>query len=104
LILELVSFRLRAGVSEEQFNEAVRAVDTFLAKRPGFLSRQVLTVDADDSRVDLVWWSDLADAQGAADAIRSDPHAASFMACLDPASVDLSHARLMHSRPDQLPW
>ncbi|MGW3240321.1 hypothetical protein [Streptomyces olivaceus] len=104
MILELVSFRLRAGVSEEQFNEAVRSVDIFLAERSGFLSRQVLTVGGDGSRVDLVWWSTLEAAQSAADAIRSDSRAASFMACLDPASVSLSHARLTHSHPEQLPW
>jgi hypothetical protein len=104
LILELVSFRLRAGVSGEQFNEAVRSVDTFLAERQGFLSRQVLTADSDGSWVDLVWWSGLEAAQSAAEAIRNDPRAAPFMACLDPASVSLSHARLTHSRPEQLPW
>ncbi|MPY57146.1 antibiotic biosynthesis monooxygenase family protein [Streptomyces spongiae] len=101
MILELVTFRIRPGVSEEQFAEAVRSVDGFLTEQPGFLSRQVLTVEGDRSHVDLVWWEDLAAAQAAAESIRKDPRAASFMSCLDPTSVHLSHARLTHSRPEK---
>lgn len=104
MILELVTFRIHDGVGERQFDEAVRSVGNFLAEQPGFLSRQVLTVDTDGSRVDLVWWKDLADALAAAESIRTDPRAAAFMACLDPDSVRVSHARLTHARPEQLPW
>ncbi|MET7731851.1 hypothetical protein ABZT02_10830 [Streptomyces sp. NPDC005402] len=104
VILELVTFRTHDGVLEQQFDEAVRSVDGFLAEQPGFLSRQVLTVDTDGSRVDLVWWKDLAAARAAAESIRTDPRAASFMSCLDPDSVRVSHARLTHARPEQLPW
>ena len=104
MILELVTFRLRAGVSEEQFIEAVRAVDTFLTDRAGFRARQVLRTEADGGWVDLVWWADLAAARSAADAIGQDPAAASFMACIDPASVQVSHSELTHARPEQPPW
>jgi hypothetical protein len=104
VILELVTFRTQDGVSERQFDEAVRSVGDFLAEQPGFLSRQVATVDTDGSRVDLVWWKNLDDARAAAESIRTDPRAASFMACLDPDSVRLSHARLTHAQPEQLPW
>jgi hypothetical protein len=104
LILELVTFHIRPDASEQQFAEAVRSVDGFLAEQPGFLARQVLTVEADGSHVDLVWWQDTAAAEAAAESIRTDPRAASFMSCLDTASIRLSHARLSHSRPEQLPW
>jgi hypothetical protein len=103
MILELVSFRLQPGISQEHFLSAVADVDEFLAGRPGYLGRQVYR-SGDGTWLDLVRWHDLPSAQAAAQAIRADRRCDAFLGCIAESSTTMTHAGLVHGHghaPDQ---
>lgn len=92
MTLEFVRFMIRDGVTDEQFLEASRGVDAYLAARPGFRSRQLYR---DPTHwIDLVWWSDLAAARSAAAGIAADPRGKAFLDAIAADSVVMSHAEL----------
>lgn len=64
-VVEWAPFHLAPGVKEEQLLEASRHLqDSFLAKQPGFLRRDLLRGEA-GGWVDIVWWVDRAAAEAA---------------------------------------
>jgi predicted enzyme related to lactoylglutathione lyase len=89
-VLELVHFRVKPGVRDEQVLAASAETQTWLEKVPGYLAREV-SKNEEGQWIDLVHWRTLADAQAAAQLIMQEPCAANFMALLDPEQMTMVH-------------
>lgn len=91
-ILEVVLFRAKAGVSDEQVLQGSAQIQPWLAGAPGYLKR---AISKDDSGqwVDIVHWRTLAEAHQAAEKLMAEPSAAAFMAVIDPESVTMLHVQ-----------
>lgn len=93
-ILELVVFRLRDGASREQLLATAGAVSDWIARQPGFLSRELCRDGEGDRWVDVVWWRSLEEAQAAAElAMRSESCAPMFV-LIDMKSTLMLHGSL----------
>lgn len=91
-ILEVVLFRTKAGVSDEQVLQGSAQIQPWLEKAAGYLNRQ-LSKNADGQWVDLVQWRTLAEAHQAAEQLMAEPSAAAFMAMIDPESITMLHVQ-----------
>ena len=91
-VLELVVFKLNAGVSRDELLATVDPVSRWIAEQPGFVSRD-LAFDADGDRwIDVVWWRTLGDAHAAAERAMSSPSCAPMFALIDMESTLMLHA------------
>jgi hypothetical protein len=64
--LELVVFKLKEGVSREQFLGTDGAVSAWISEQPGFISHE-LSYDAEGDRwIEVAWWRTMDDAKAAA--------------------------------------
>lgn len=89
-VMEVVRFRLAAGIEEAAFLDAARATEAPLARQPGFVSRRLVLGDG-GLWTDLVEWQSLAAAQAGAEAMMADPAFAPFVAAIDHASIVMQH-------------
>ena len=80
-VLELATYRLRAGVTEEQYLAASDSLMTWAKVQPGFISRDL--VRHEDKWIDVVWWADRAAAEQALEAAGRAPEAEPFFAAVD---------------------
>ncbi|WP_181179416.1 hypothetical protein [Mesorhizobium sp. B2-7-1] len=94
--LEIVTFRLTSG-AEAGFVAKNGVMTAWLARQPGFLSRQ-LGRREDGSWVDVVRWQSLEQARAAADRIMAEIGDSEAVQAIEPASVDMSHATAAVSR------
>jgi hypothetical protein len=86
VIVELLTFRPRAGVCDEDLLAAEsRACQEFTHLQPGIV-RRMTAVSADGEWLVLQLWSDEASADAAAAAAGADPAVAALHALADPAS------------------
>ncbi len=93
-VLELVVFKLRDGVSREQFLGTADAVSRWINRRPGFISRE-LSYDADGDRwIDVVWWKSMRDAQAAAELAMSSESCAPMFGLIAMESTLMLHGEL----------
>ena len=91
-VLELVVFKLREGVTREEFLATNPALSEWARQQPGFVSRE-LSYDADGDRwVDVVWWSTLDDAHAAAERAMSSEACAPMFGLIDMESTLQLHA------------
>lgn len=93
-VLEVVTFRLVAGPTHDQFLAAARATEAPLRRQPGFLARR-LTLAEDGTWTDLVAWASLPQAQAAATAMMAEPAFQPFMAMIDRDSIQMRHDRIL---------
>lgn len=90
-ILELVVFKLNAGVSRDAFLATNDAVSSWIATRPGFLSRE-LSYDAEgDQWIDVIWWDSLENAGAAAELAMSSDSCTPMFALIDMESMLMLH-------------
>jgi hypothetical protein len=91
-VLELVVFKLREGVTREQFLGTDEAVSGWISKQPGFLSHELL-YDADGDRwVELAWWKTLDEARAAAEKAMTSETCAPMFVLIDEQSSLMLHA------------
>jgi hypothetical protein len=90
--VELVTFKIFED-SEPGFIEANAAVNDWLKRQPGFISRH-LARKTDGGWIDIVLWESKADAKTAADNILPELGGSDAMRAIDPASVSMSHAAI----------
>lgn len=88
--IELVQFRLKAGVDEQTFLAAVGDTQAAITRLPGFLSRELLKGD-DGLWVDLVHWRSKAEALAAAEAFGMMPEVAAFASLIDEQEMTMLH-------------
>jgi len=90
-VLELVVFKLTAGATREHLLGTVDPVSNWIAKQPGFISRD-LAYDAEGDRwIDVVWWQTMDDAQAAAELAMSSESCAPMFALIDMESMLMLH-------------
>lgn len=88
--VELVQFRLKAGVAAEAFLAAAADSQAALARLPGFLARELLHGE-DGLWIDVVHWRSKAEALAAAAAFGAMPEAATFGAMIDETALTMLH-------------
>ena len=91
-ILEVVLFRAKAGVSDDQVLQGSAQIQPWLAGAAGYLKREV-SKGEDGQWVDLVHWRSLAEAQQAAEQLMAEPTAAAFMSMIEPESITMLHVQ-----------
>jgi len=90
-VLELVVFKLGAGVSREQFLATVEPVSSWIARQPGFISRELCHDSEGDRWVDVVWWRTMAEAQAAAELAMTSESCAPMFNLIDMESTLMVH-------------
>ncbi len=91
-VLEIATFTLATGVSTEAYIAADRAVEeTYAARQPGFLSREV---GADGTRLVAVHWADAASADASMASFADAPATAAFMALVEPTTMAMTRYTL----------
>jgi antibiotic biosynthesis monooxygenase (ABM) superfamily enzyme len=93
-VLELVVFKLNEGVSREQFLGTNEPVSAWIAKQPGFISRE-LSYDAEGDRwIDVLWWETMEEAAAAAErALMSESCTPMF------GLIDMDSMLMLHGEP-----
>jgi len=94
--LEIVTFRLKPG-TEAGFVANNGIMTDWLARQPGFLSRQ-LGRREDGTWVDVVRWQSMEQVRAAADHIMAEIGGSDAVQAIKAASVDMSHATIALSR------
>jgi hypothetical protein len=89
-ILEIVTFRIAEGVSEEAVLSAANAIMPWLKTQHGFIDRS-LSVDDNGEWLDRVTWRDYATAMAAGEKVMSEESAAPFMAMILPETMVMRH-------------
>ncbi|MGM8225886.1 hypothetical protein ACSV5M_04850 [Cellvibrio sp. ARAG 10.3] len=88
--IEVVKFRLAAGVTQGDLESASKAAGEALATFEGFISRD-LGQGEDGTFIDVVRWRDMDCAQAAAENAMKSSACGSFFQLIDPESIDMSH-------------
>ncbi len=95
-VIETVSFKLKADITNEQFLAATKPVTAFLQAQPGFVGRH-LSSDGEGQWLDHVEWKSMEQAQAAAAKFPTDPSLATLGGSLDFETVVMKHSKLMLS-------
>ena len=88
--IEVVIFKAKAGVSDEQLQTAALAVTPILREMPGFISREFGTSE-DGKYIDVVHWKDLSSAKAAAEKVMDIPKCGEFFGLIDQDQMQFMH-------------
>jgi hypothetical protein len=97
-VLELVVFKLAAGVRRDRFLTTVDRVSHWISRQPGFISRELSYDPEGDRWIEVVWWSTLQDAQAAAERAMTSESCAPMFALIDMESTLMLHGELAMPR------
>ena len=89
-VLEIVEFKLKDGVSVDQFIEATQATAKFVTELEGFISRKTCRNDA-DLWMDVVQWKDIATANAAAVKFSQAEEVGPMMSMINGETVRMLH-------------
>jgi hypothetical protein len=89
---EVVIFKLKDGVSVDDFVKLATAMTPDLKSFSGFQHRE-LGQDANGYWIDIVHWSRLEDALQAAQKIMDIPNSHAFMGMIDESSISMYHTQ-----------
>lgn len=90
--IELVTFRLQKG-DTQGFVDANAAINDWLKRQPGFVSRHLAERD-DGSYLDIVFWQSHADALAASTKMMEEMAQSEAMTMIDPMGLDMSHGTI----------
>ena len=90
--IELVTFRLQKG-DTQGFVDANAAVNDWLKRQPGFVSRHLAERD-DGTYLDIVFWQTHADALAASAKMMEEMAQSEAMTMIDPMGLDMSHGTI----------
>jgi len=90
--LELVTFRLVRG-SGQQFVDANVAINGWLKRQPGFVSRHLAERD-DGSFLDIVFWQSHEAALAASGKMMEEMAQDEAMTMIDPMGLEMNHATI----------
>lgn len=93
-VIELVSYKLKAGVSKEQLAATHTQVNAFLKEQPGFMYR---SLSEDDSGLlyDIVYWQNMDSAKAAGEAFMAHPAGQSLFVVTDENSITMRHMQAL---------
>lgn len=92
-VMETVTFKLKAGISREDFREAAGKMVEFVTAQPGFLSRR-LSCSKDGEWIEQIEWSDMESAKSAAAAIGTVESNRPFLSAIDGPTIQMRHSEL----------
>lgn len=92
-VMETVTFKLKEGVTREDFVAAAEKMVGFVTAQPGFVSRR-LSCTEDGEWIEQIEWSDLAAAKSAAAAIGSVEGNRPFLSAIDGPTVQMRHSEI----------
>jgi hypothetical protein len=88
-VIEVVTFKLRAGVSAAEFAPIDKAVERgHIARQPGFVSRETAH-GADGEWLVIVHWRSVKDADASMASFEKAPAAAPFMAKIEASTMSM---------------
>jgi hypothetical protein len=88
-VIEVVTFKLKAGVSAAEFAPIDKAVERrHVAKQPGFVSRETAH-GADGEWLVIVHWRSVKDADASMASFEKAPAAAPFMAKIEASTMSM---------------
>jgi hypothetical protein len=90
-VLELVVYKLREGVSRDQFLGTNDAVSTWIRSQPGFISRELVYDGEGDHWVDVIWWETLEQAEAASERSMTSESCSPMFALIDMESTLMLH-------------
>lgn len=90
-VLEVALFQLAAGATREQLLSSAEPVSQWALGQPGFVSRDLTYVPADDTWVDLVWWESLDAANAAMERSMTSESCAPMFSAIDMESSEMLH-------------
>lgn len=89
MLIEVSTFRLPAGVSDDAFRAADSDVQIeFFSPQPGFMRRTTAS-SADGEWIVVTLWDTEGDADAAAELAKADPVVAEFISLLDEATLSV---------------
>lgn len=88
--IEVVIFKAKNGISDNQLRTAALAVTPILKKMPGFINRE-FGVSEDGQYIDIVRWKDLPSAKAAAEKVMSIPKCGEFFGLIDQSQMQFMH-------------
>ena len=99
-VIELVLFKLKEGVSEEQFLKASDEVNTsFLSLQKGYINRKL--AKNEDAWMDIVLWETMDDAMNAAKLVINftddNSTAKLFFESIEQSSCEIKHLNVVKS-------
>ena len=96
-VLELVTFKSKAGVSQQQMLELNKLVMEQVREFSGFLYRSVCYQKDSGSWFDVVYWQDEAAAKSAQEKFMQSKVCQQLMAIIDIESTKMQHADILLS-------
>lgn len=93
-VIEIATFNLKQGVSDEALFEAAGGATRFLKSQPGFISRHLSRGDNGDW-LEHVEWRSLSEAKAASQRAEQEPTLTAFFAAADPQSVSFTYRDLV---------
>ena len=88
--IEVVIFRAKSGVTNNQMQTAALAVTPILKGMPGFISREFGTSE-DGQYIDVVHWKNLPSAKAAAEKVMGIPKCGEFFGLIDQNQMQFMH-------------
>ncbi|OJJ22151.1 hypothetical protein BKI52_08930 [marine bacterium AO1-C] len=89
--IELVIFKFKAGVSEDEGIQAMKTLNDFVSKQPGFISRK-FSKKEENTWVDLVFWKSMQEAETASKLVMQSPKCLEAFKVIDESSMQMMHA------------
>ncbi|NRB19252.1 MAG: hypothetical protein HRU33_17200 [Rhodobacteraceae bacterium] len=93
-VVEIVTFTLAEGITNEAFLEINKGTEAFVRSLPGFMHRQ-LSQGEDGRWTDYVTWDSMESAKAAAAAFMTDGCTAELMKSIVPDSANMRHENLL---------
>lgn len=93
-VAEFVTFRLNAGISDQNFLAAAAQTRAFLDDSGGMI-RRTLSKDDSGNWTDHILWKSMDIAKSTAEIAMQHPSFAPMMSMIDVGSVDLRHANVL---------
>ncbi|HJN93658.1 MAG TPA: hypothetical protein QGF05_13165 [Dehalococcoidia bacterium] len=90
-IVEVFVFKLREGVSEEQFVQVAAQSAEYVAGLSGLIDRELLGPAEDGTWVDIVHWESMEAATKAVEAVMSSPDCQPFLSATDEGQTQMLH-------------
>ena len=88
--IELVIFKIKDGVSHDEFVESAKLVNPIVEKFDGYIGRK-LAVDKEGTWSDIVYWTDQKSAELAAEEVMKSPVCQKFFEMIDQESMQFMH-------------
>ncbi|MBL4831278.1 MAG: hypothetical protein JKY55_15500 [Aliivibrio sp.] len=90
-VVELVTFELNSGVTEQQMTAAVEKSQLFVKHLPGFLYRSVCKHEETNTWSDIVYWQSKEEAHSAAEAFCTSEQTKELMTLINAETVKMQH-------------